>query len=113
MTTQPKLRLSNEEIQVIKTIIKKYDPNAKIFIFGSRTDLNKKGGDIDILVISNSIDYKQRRKIKVDLLLTLGDRKVDLIITENPEKTEFTKLAYKYGVEIWRLKKRKNFFVKI
>ncbi|WP_028949822.1 nucleotidyltransferase domain-containing protein [Sulfurihydrogenibium subterraneum] len=100
MTTQPKLRLSNEEIQVIKTIIKKYDPNAKIFIFGSRTDLNKKGGDIDILVISNSIDYKQRRKIKVDLLLTLGDRKVDLIITENPEKTEFTKLAYKYGVEI-------------
>lgn len=102
MTTQPKLRLSNEEIQVIKTVIKKYDPNAKIFIFGSRTDLNKKGGDIDILVISNSIDYKQRRKIKVDLLLTLGDRKIDLIITENPEKTEFTKLAYKYGVEIWQ-----------
>ena len=100
MTTQPNLRLSNEEIQVIKTVIKKYDPNAKIFIFGSRTDLNKKGGDIDILVISNTIDYKQRRKIKVELLLTLGDRKIDLIITENPEKTEFTKLAYKYGVEI-------------
>lgn len=99
--TKNNLRLSDEEINVIKMVIKNYDPNARVFIFGSRTDLNKKGGDIDILVVSNNIDYKKRRKIKVDLLLALGDRKIDLIITDNPEKTEFTKLAYKYGVEIW------------
>lgn len=88
MDAKNNLRLSDEEINVIKMVIKNYDPNARVFIFGSRTDLNKKGGDIDILVVSNNIDYKKRRKI-------------DLIITDNPEKTEFTKLAYKYGVEIW------------
>ena len=36
----------------------------------------------------------------VDLQLALGERKIDIIITDNPEKTEFTKTAYKYGVEI-------------
>lgn len=95
-----KVRLTDDEIDIIKKIIKKYDKNAKIFLFGSRTDLRKKGGDIDLLVISNSIDYKKRRKILVDLQLELGERKIDLIITDNPDKTEFTKMAYKYGVEL-------------
>ncbi|ACO03427.1 MULTISPECIES: nucleotidyltransferase domain-containing protein [Persephonella] len=80
--------------------MKKYDPDAEIIIFGSRTDLTKKGGDIDILVVSDKIDYRKRRKIRVDLLLKLGERKIDLIITDNPEKSEFTKMAYKYGVRI-------------
>jgi len=80
--------------------VKKYDPDAEIIIFGSRTDLTKKGGDIDILVVSDKIDYRKRRKIRVDLLLKLGERKIDLIITDNPEKSEFTKMAYKYGVRI-------------
>jgi len=95
-----KVRLTEEEIKTIKNIIQKYDPEAKIIIFGSRTDLSKKGGDIDILIISKRIDYKLRRKIRVDLLLALGDRKIDIIVTDNPEKTEFTKVACKYGVEI-------------
>ena len=99
-TDKKKVRLSEKEIRVIKETIEKYDPNANIIIFGSRTDLTKKGGDIDILVISNKIDYKIRRKIRVELFLKLGERKIDLIITDNPQKSEFTKVAYKYGVKI-------------
>ncbi len=95
-----KVRLSEEEIEIIKNTIKKYDPDAEVIIFGSRADLSKRGGDIDILVVSEKIDDRIRRKIRVDLLLELGDRKIDLIITDNPEKTEFTKVAYKYGVKI-------------
>ncbi|HCB70622.1 MAG TPA: nucleotidyltransferase domain-containing protein [Persephonella sp.] len=87
-------------MKIIKDAVKKYDPDAEIIIFGSRTDLTKKGGDIDILVVSDKIDYRKRRKIRVDLLLKLGERKIDLIITDNPEKSEFTKMAYKYGVRI-------------
>ena len=99
-TEKKKVRLSEKEIRIIKETIKKYDPNANIIIFGSRADLTKKGGDIDILVISNKIDYKMRRKISVELFLKLGERKIDLIITDNPQKSEFTKVAYKYGVKI-------------
>ena len=99
-TDRKKVRLSEKEIRIIKETIKKYDPSANIIIFGSRTDLTKKGGDIDILVISNKIDYKTRRKIRVELFLKLGERKIDLIITDNPQKSEFIKVAYKYGVKI-------------
>lgn len=100
MEETAKVRLSKEEVETIKSIVKKYDPAAEILIFGSRTDLTKRGGDIDMLIVSDKIDYRIRRKIRVDLQLALGDRKVDLIITDNPEKNEFTKIAYKYGVKI-------------
>ena len=101
MKTYTKVRLAEEELETIRKVIRKYDPNAKIILFGSRTDLSKKGGDIDLLVLSDKIDFRKRREILVDLQLSLGDRKIDLIVTDNPEKTEFTKMAYKYGVEIW------------
>ncbi|QWK19824.1 MAG: nucleotidyltransferase domain-containing protein [Hydrogenobacter thermophilus] len=100
MEETAKVRLSKEEVETIKSIVKKYDPAAEILIFGSRTDLTKRGGDIDMLIVSGKIDYRIRRKIRVDLQLALGDRKVDLIITDDPEKNEFTKIAYKYGVKI-------------
>ncbi|WP_457622335.1 nucleotidyltransferase domain-containing protein [Persephonella sp.] len=99
-STKRDVRLSEKEIKIIKDAVKKYDPDAKIIIFGSRTDLTKKGEDIDILVVSDKIDYRKRRKIRVDLLLKLGERKIDLIITDNPEKSEFTKMTYKYGIKI-------------
>ncbi len=42
--------LSAKEVRAIKYTIKKYDPNVNIIIFGSRADITKKGGDIDITV---------------------------------------------------------------
>ncbi|MCX7760987.1 MAG: nucleotidyltransferase domain-containing protein [Hydrogenothermaceae bacterium] len=94
------VRLSESEIETIKRVVRQFDPQAKIILFGSRTDLSKKGGDIDLLVISDKIDYNSRRNIKTELYLLLGDRKIDLIVTDNPDKQSFTKIAYKYGVEL-------------
>ena len=97
---EKKVRLTEEEIEKIKTAILSVDPAAEIVLFGSRTDLNKKGGDIDILVVSSKIDSKDRRKIRVKLFKELGDRKIDLIITPKPSANAFTKIAYKYGVRL-------------
>ena len=44
------MRMSEKDIFIIKSTILKYIQNAKIILFGSRTDDNKKGGDIDTLV---------------------------------------------------------------
>jgi predicted nucleotidyltransferase len=95
-----KVRLSTEEIEAIKRIIKQYDEDAQVFLFGSRTDPEKKGGDIDLIVISQKIDDVLRRKIKVDLLLALGDRKIDLIVTDNPYKDLFTKIMIESGIKL-------------
>ncbi|MEO1784130.1 nucleotidyltransferase domain-containing protein [Thermodesulfobium sp. 4217-1] len=94
------LRLTKEEIDIIEKTIKYYDPTAEVVIFGSRTDMEKKGGDIDILVVSEKIDFDVRRKIRVDLILAFGDRKIDLVVTDKPEKSDFTKICYKYGVKL-------------
>jgi len=44
------VRLKPDEIKKIKDAVYEYDKDAGIYTFGSRADLNKKGGDLDILV---------------------------------------------------------------
>jgi predicted nucleotidyltransferase len=91
------IRLKIEEIKNIKSVIYEFDKNAKIYLFGSRVDLHKRGGDIDILVISNEISVNQRRSIKIKLYNTLGERKIDLIITKKIN-TPFLEMATKTGI---------------
>ena len=99
--TSHRVRLSEEELEAIKTTVKSFDKRAKVFIFGSRANPDLRGGDIDILVISDVIDWRMRRKIRVELLKKLGDRKIDLIVA-NRENLEdpFVKLAIEEGIEI-------------
>ncbi|TCK05202.1 nucleotidyltransferase domain-containing protein [Phorcysia thermohydrogeniphila] len=99
--TSRRVRLSEEELEAIKTTVKSFDEKAKVLIFGSRANPNLRGGDIDILVISDAIDWKTRRKIRVELIKKLGDRKIDLIVAsrENLEDP-FVKLAIEEGIEI-------------
>jgi predicted nucleotidyltransferase len=84
----------------LSILLNSFDNSASIFLFGSRTDRTKKGGDIDLLIISDKIHYNERRKIKLELLNKLGDRKIDLIIADNPNKNTFIQFAYKYGVKL-------------
>ena len=96
----PDVRLTPEEVAIIRQTIRRFDPEAEIILFGSRTDPTARGGDIDLLVVSQRITPEIRRQIRVDLLLRLGDRKIDLIVTDDPERWVFTSLAYKYGVRL-------------
>ena len=100
MRVYKKVRLKDWEINVIKKVIKSFDKNAKIYIYGSRANLNKKGGDIDILVISKNISLEIQLKIKAKLIKFLGDRKIDLLIAKNKKETNFIELIYNQAVEI-------------
>jgi hypothetical protein len=51
-------------------------------------------------VISKKIDDNARRMIRVELILTLGERKIDLIVTDNPSENLFTKIMVETGVEL-------------
>ncbi len=100
MKVYKKVRLKDWEINVIKKVIKSFDQDARVFIYGSRADLNKKGGDIDILVISKNISLETQLKIKAKLIKYLGDRKIDLVIAKNEKETNFVELIYNQSVEI-------------
>ncbi len=50
------MRLSETEQQIIKDAVLSIDPQARIYLFGSRANDNKRGGDIDLLIASDTQD---------------------------------------------------------
>jgi len=80
------MRLTTIEISDIKMIIQQIDEKADIYLYGSRIDDAKRGGDIDLLVISDAIDFNKKLEIAGNLFEALGEQKVDLLIESNFSK---------------------------
>lgn len=76
------MRLSKQEQQTIKSVIQRYDPRAKVMLFGSRTDDNARGGDIDLLVITQVLGFPDKLHILADLHQQLGEQKIDLLLDD-------------------------------
>lgn len=77
------MRLSEYEIRVIKESVKRFDNNAKIYLFGSRVYDNKKGGDIDLLIFSDKLMQKDAIKIRNLLWDKIGEQKIDILIVKD------------------------------
>jgi uncharacterized protein len=82
------MRLSAEIAKALVDVIEKEVPDSKssstLYLFGSRTDDLKRGGDIDLLLVTNE-NVKSRLKEKKYFLLeslrqAAGDQKVDLTL---------------------------------
>ena len=83
------MRISEIEKTTIVNAILEKDRNAQIFLFGSRTDDFKKGGDIDILVQSDEIGLLEIVKIKSTIFKNIPEQKIDLLISKSNEKSPF------------------------
>ena len=82
MKMKKKVRLSDKEIQIIKETAREiFGNNAKVYIFGSRADLNKKGGDIDIFIETDKkTSLQDELKFLAKLEIKGIERKVDLVV---------------------------------
>jgi predicted nucleotidyltransferase len=83
------MRLTPFEINTIKTSAKKYfGENVSVLLFGSRVDDTKRGGDIDLYIISDlkTDSYAQKIKFIVDVQLVLGEQKIDVIIAQDSSR---------------------------
>lgn len=79
------MRLSQREISAIKNNVLSIDKDAKIYLFGSRVDDNAKGGDIDVLIISDKIGFNEKTKIRVGIFKEIEEQKLDLVIKKDFE----------------------------
>ena len=77
------MRLTKKEIKIFKDQILAFDKNASIYLFGSRTNDQAKGGDIDLLVISDKIGFKEKVKIRVGIFNEIEEQKLDLIVKKD------------------------------
>lgn len=80
-----KIRISNEDLIIIENIFKKYFTNRDhLWLFGSRADCNKKGGDIDFYIETIETDLKiANQKVSyfiINLQELLGDQKIDVVL---------------------------------
>ncbi len=56
------MRLKQDQVDFFKNAFGRISPEAKVYLFGSRADDNARGGDIDILVLTDkkiSLSNKQ------------------------------------------------------
>ncbi len=77
------MRLSKFEIDTINKLAGKHFGNGTIvFLFGSRTDDGKKGGDIDLLIKNDDtqlLTLISKIRFLADLKAIIGNRKIDVI----------------------------------
>ena len=93
------MRLHPDQIENIREVVLTRDPAARIFLFGSRVDDQQRGGDIDLLVLSQKLDAADRRKMKIDLYRRIGHRKIDLLLAPD-DRRAFVHLAMEEGVAL-------------
>jgi hypothetical protein len=78
------LRLTSTQIQAIKQATADiFGPEARVWLFGSRVNDSKRGGDIDLYLELPAIEAEQRRRLEtrywIRLQRALGERKIDVV----------------------------------
>jgi len=78
------MRLSNHQTKAIKTAATEvFGPEAEVWLFGSRVDENRRGGDIDLYVELPELERDEIRKLEsrfwMRLQRVLGERKIDIV----------------------------------
>jgi predicted nucleotidyltransferase len=82
------MRLTPFEISSIKQAFTEVFGEGEIYLFGSRVDDTKRGGDIDLYIDSASTQELSRKKIDflVQLKNAIGEQKIDVVINRNEKR---------------------------
>jgi len=101
------MRLAKSEIAAIKEAARKvWGSQTVVYLFGSRTDDTKKGGDIDLYIQLSAEPTPeklilQRAEFLEKLVRTIGEQKIDLLIkTRYNKNSSIIKTAHSTGVEL-------------
>jgi len=86
------MRLSNQTRRIIKeTVAEIFGPASNVIVFGSRVDDAARGGDIDLLVQSETpIRDRQRKALQLvaRLQIRLGDQPIDVLVLDPETKQQ-------------------------
>ena len=93
------MRIKKAEIKILKESVRESDPDAEIYLFGSRTNDQAKGGDIDILVLSQRLTFKDQIKIKARIFKSLEEQAIHLVIARDMTDP-FVRVALNEGVPL-------------
>ncbi len=93
------MRLSPKHKNYIITLAEQLLPEVKIYLFGSRTDDNAKGGDIDLLLLSQTkLPTTLLRKFRIALYKHIGWQKIDAVNFTFEDNSTFKQIALENAV---------------
>lgn len=92
------MRLYKEQIEVLKSKLNALSADAKLYLFGSRVDDTKRGGDIDLLIVSDELTKKDLRLLRVDFFKHFGEQKLDIVLDNGEFKNPFTRHIFQKAV---------------
>lgn len=80
------MRVSSREISAIKELVKEcFGAGTVVYLFGSRVDDGKRGGDIDLYIETDESDAVRVLEAKYEFLAKLkrriGDQRVDVVLS--------------------------------
>jgi len=92
------MRLLEKELRAIKRYFQEFFQEGDIYLFGSRVDDSKRGGDIDLLVVSNELSMSDLRKLKFDFYDKFGEQKIDIVLDNGITKEPFIEIIKKKAI---------------
>jgi len=92
------MRLSQNEVTLLKEKLASLSQEAKLYVFGSRVDDSKKGGDIDLLVVSTTLTKKDLRRLRIAFFNVFGEQKLDILLDDGSFKNIFHKMISQKAV---------------
>jgi len=93
------VRLPKAAIELIRSNVKNSDSQSEVYIIGSRADPFKKGGDIDILILSKVFSFEDRRNLSFALEDMLGEQKIDIAVYKD-KSAPFVQVALAKSVQL-------------
>ncbi|MBD3766636.1 MAG: nucleotidyltransferase domain-containing protein [Gammaproteobacteria bacterium] len=83
-------------------VVQLFGEQAKVWLFGSRCDDLKKGGDIDLLIQADMVDVMHAMRLKIQLLMLLeqglGEQKVDVLLQMPDDNRPIIQIAQQTGI---------------
>jgi predicted nucleotidyltransferase len=95
------MRLKDSEVVAIREEVGRLDPSAELYLYGSRVDDAARGGDIDLLVVSDTLGFRDLLRLRMRILDRIGWQQLDLLVRRRDQMDEpFAAMAKESGVRL-------------
>ena len=99
------MRLTDQQHATIRAIVTEtFGAGAGVWLFGSRVDDSRRGGDIDLLIETDQVDINTITRAEIAFLtrlqMKLGDQKIDVLLDYPSRKNHppIFSIARKIGI---------------
>ena len=100
------MRITENEVSAIKSLAQIiFGKGTLVFLFGSRIDDEKKGGDIDLFITNkekSKLTISSKIEFLTELKLLIGEQKIDVVLDNafTRQKKQFYRTVTQQAVEL-------------